>query len=783
MKRLLLSVGQLALFAFLSGCGGGGGGSTTPYNPLESLPYTGSTSAALIDSADVEELMVIAYFGNAIGNSAFRDLGVESAASPQRPADGANAPALLAAAQEPYIEDGACGGTATYDLDVDVNNGNFHGTITYAGFDDCDLMLTGSVPVSGQLNLQTFLFNNMTAMFELLEMRGEQFGLWVVSGRYEFSEYTGGATINGDLRVRDDSGRVYWFDSYHTTIAQGYDTQSYEDESLAGRFYDPDRGYVDLATETPVRTYVGESVPSSGALLAGGADGASARLSFLSTVLYRVEADTDGDGSYDYDTGRLHYPGANTLPVADAGADIVGNVGCPLELNGSNSSDADLDPLQYAWSITLAPSGSTAQLSNALSATPSFTPDLKGDYRFALTVYDGYDTVVDSVDLTVYGDLFCLNSATLIRYAPSGQYEAGLAVGDVTSDGRNDVLALTRESELYLLTQNASGTLDAPAVHTVDNWRAVAVGDVTGDGKNDAVVTTDGGVGVLKQGEGGGLTAMVEYPFDPALPTAAYSYDLSLGDLNHDGRPDAALLPSGGPVYVFLQNADGTLGPSATYETATPGWSRVMTGDVTGDGLTDIVLSRADSYGSDNIGVLPQLSSGGFGATLYYTVGNLPYTYTYPVALGDLNNDGRLDLVYDLLDDSSVSSHNIGLLPQSATGAFGSTLTYNVYYPPIIDMVVADVTGDGLDDLVTLHGTPHTGLPFVPTTVSVMAATGGGGLAPYDIYPLAQTPQSWGGIAVADVDGDGKNDVVVTSHGCEGVDDCGPSLVVLHGVK
>jgi hypothetical protein len=98
-------------------------------------------------------------------------------------------------------------------------------------------------------------------------------------------------------------------------------------------------------------------------------------------------------------------------------------------------------------------------------------------------------------------------------------------------------------------------------------------------------------------------------------------------------------------------------------------------------------------------------------------------------------------------------------------------------------MVVADVTGDGVDNLVVLHGTPDTSVPPAPTTIAVMAATGGDTLAPYDINPLQQTPQSWGRFAVDDVDGDGNNDVVLTAHGCDENNNCGPHLVVLHGVK
>jgi hypothetical protein len=678
-----------------------------------------------------------------------------------------------------FSEPGLCGGSIQYDLDVNESTGDFVGSIFYNGFDDCETSMSGTIQVSGQLNLQSGEFNHITMLFELLELTEMSSESFVLSGRLEVSESYPTETIDVDLRVRDeDTGKVYWLDGYQLSVLYGFDTQSFEEVTInAGRFYDPDRGYIDVHTQEPVRTFDGELWPSSGLYVAEGVMNASARLIFLSTVIYQVEADVDGDGVYEYETGRVHYPGANTHPVADAGEDAVGNVGCSTTLDGSSSSDADLDTLSYQWTVVISPSGSLSQLTDASSPTPSFTPDVKGVYQFSLSVFDGFDTEVDSVNITAYGDLFCLNNISINPYALTDQYEADVAVGDVNSDGRTDVVALTREAELYVFIQNSSGELAEPVMHAVDNWRAVAIGDVTGDGNNDVVVTTDAGVGVLAQNDTGQLTDMVEYLFNPPLPSPAYSYSLALGDFDNDGSLDAAVLPDNGPVYVFIQNVDGTLGPSSTHETVTTGWNRVLAGDVTGDGLTDIVVSRADSYGFDNIGVLPQSMSGGFETTVYYTIGDLPYTYTYPVVLGDMNNDSRLDLVYSLYIGNDENSEYIGVLPQSNTGIFGAPLFYNIYYPPIIDMAVADVTGDELDDLLILHGTPHTGLPFSPTTVVVLAATGEGTLAPYDEYPMSQIPQSWGGLAVGDVDNDGRNDVVVTGH------DLGPSLVVLHGVK
>ena len=769
MKSLKLAVVTVVAMVLFSACSGGGG---TAADPLASLPYTGATAAATLDSADIEEFMQFAYFAYSPLYSLAQDQGIPSSASPMR-----------ASAHFYEYEDGLCGGVAAYDLEVNENTGAFKGTMTAEGFDDCEIAMTGTIAISGQIDLNSGEISSMSMVFELLELTDNTSGSLAASGRFTVAQSGQNENITIDMRVRDEeTAKVYWLDGYRMTVLYGYDARSFKEETISGRLYDPDRGYIDVSTPTPIRTYEGDAVPGSGAFVVEGATGASARLTFLSEVIYRVEADIDSDGVYEYDTGRVHYPGANTLPVADAGEDAIGNVGCTLELNGSNSSDADLDALQYAWTIASAPPGSSAQLANASSAAPSFSADLKGNYTFSLSIFDGYDTVVDTVDFTAYGNLFCLNDATLTPYGATDQYEAGVAVGDVTSDGRADVLALTQEAELHVFVQNPSGELAAPVMYTVDNWRAVAVGDVTGDGKNDAVVTTDAGVGVLAQNNAGTLNAMVEYPFNPPLPSAAYSYALALGDLNNDGRLDAAVLPEGGPVYVFLQTPTGTLVASSTHESAAAGWSRVIVGDVTADGLADIVLSRANTYGFDNIAVLPQSPSGGFAATRYYTIGNLPYTSTYPVILGDVNGDSRLDLVYNLYDSIDENATAVGILPQSAAGNFEAPLLYNAYYPPIYDLGVADVTGDGRDDLVVLHGTPHSGLDFSPTTVAVLAATGEGTLASYDRYPVYQTPQSWGGFAVGDVDGNGKNDVVITAHGCDEFSNCGPRLVILHGL-
>jgi len=79
----------------------------------------------------------------------------------------------------------------------------------------------------------------------------------------------------------------------------------------------------------------------------------------------------------------------NQPPVADAGAAQSVATGTAVTLSGAASRDPDGDPLSYSWSFTGRPAGSAAALVNPTSVSPSFTPDLAGDYVLSLTVSDG----------------------------------------------------------------------------------------------------------------------------------------------------------------------------------------------------------------------------------------------------------------------------------------------------------------------------------------------------------------------------------------------------------
>ncbi len=90
-------------------------------------------------------------------------------------------------------------------------------------------------------------------------------------------------------------------------------------------------------------------------------------------------------------------------PTANAGADQTDvALGTAVNLDASASTDPQNDPLTFSWQLQ-APTGSTAALTGADTATPSFTPDVAGTYTATVTVSDGTNTDTDSVTITTVG--------------------------------------------------------------------------------------------------------------------------------------------------------------------------------------------------------------------------------------------------------------------------------------------------------------------------------------------------------------------------------------------
>ena len=182
----------------------------------------------------------------------------------------------------------------------------------------------------------------------------------------------------------------------------------------------------------------------------------------------------------------------NAAPVANAG--VAQNVvaGSAVTLDGSASSDANGDTLTYAWTLTSKPAGSSAALSSATSAKPTFTADVAGTYVASLTVNDGK---VNSTAVTVTITAAVANAAPVANAGVTQNVVAGSAVtldGSASSDANSDPLtyAWTLTSKPAGSTAALSSATSAKPTFTAD-VAGTYVGTLTvNDGKVNSTSTT-----------------------------------------------------------------------------------------------------------------------------------------------------------------------------------------------------------------------------------------------------------------------------------------------------
>jgi len=383
--------------------------------------------------------------------------------------------------------------------------------------------------------------------------------------------------------------------------------------------------------------------------------------------------------------------------------------------------------------------------------------------------------------LTATSDASELKFAPVVTYSSGGYYAYSIIAGDVNGDGKPDIVVGLQTSQsdqrgvVGVFLGNGDGTFQPVAIYSTDAYDpgVVALADVNGDAKPDLLVAHDNPnlgaqISVLLGNGDGTFQTAVNYSVGPY-----YADSVEVADVNGDGKPDIvdgqnnADLPGfNGLVGVLLGNGDGTFQPVVTYSSGGNHINRAVVADVNRDGQFDVIVANAcadSACANGTMGVMLGNGDGTFQPVVTYGSGGY---WTNSVTVVDVNGDGRLDaLVANFCADiscgyGSLGDGTVGVLLGNGDGTFKPVITYNSGGYDAGSVAVADLNGDGKPDLAV----PNYWARSTQGGAGVLLGNGDGSFGTAAVYLSGTTSYySAHAIAVPDLNGDGKADLVVSN--------------------